>query len=190
MALGFALLTLAASCTGDGADSTGPPTPQPTVSPRDTAEPSNRLTSDEVGYLLRYPSDWRVTGQVVATEFARGAECRSAEIVDFEPPPDAGPAAMVLRSFVQICAKPVAPGSRLEDFMLLTYGDALPDLFRETLVGGLPAYRAGGGGDQGTIFLQTDRHRIEIAFAVTADPEIRARRLAQVRRILGSLSLT
>lgn len=189
-ALGCLLLTLAASCTGGEANSTRSPAPAPTASRTDTAEPPNRLTSDDVGYSLRYPPDWQVTRQVVATEFALGAECRSVEIVDFEPPPDAGPGAIVLRSFVQVCAMPVAPGSALEDFMRMTYGEALTDLFLTTDVGGLPAYQARGGGEQGTIFVQTERHRMEIVSAVAADPDIRAQRLAQVRRILRSLSLT
>ncbi len=188
MILGCVLLTLATSCTGDEAYSARPATPQPTALA--TPKPQNRLTSDEVGYSLGYPADWQVTRQTVATEFARGAECRSVEVVDFEPPPDAGPAAMVLRSFVQVCAKPIAPGSSLDDFMRLTYGDALADLFQATEVAGLPAYRAGGE-EQGTIFVQTDRHRMEVVSAVVApDPDLHAQRLAQVRRILGSLSFT
>ena len=39
------------------------------------------LTNDRVGFSLSYPSAWRVSGKVVATQFAAGASCQTPRIV-------------------------------------------------------------------------------------------------------------
>jgi hypothetical protein len=148
----------------------------------------SRLENPEVGYSLRYPADWRIAGQLVATEFANAARCESVRVVDAEPPADSGPAAFVLRSFVQICAVPVTDGLSLDEFMGRTYGPALSGLFSPTPVGGWPGYRADGGASQSIIVLQTRGHRIQIVSGVTTRPDLAARRAAEVRAILDSLS--
>jgi hypothetical protein len=147
-----------------------------------------QLRDNLVGYSLRYPRGWKVERRPVGgTEFSAGARCRSVRVVDFEPPPDSG-AGFVLHSFVQVCARRLADGSSLEEFMRTTYGDSFLEEFDSAKVGGVGAYAARKT-DQSVIFLQTNDHRIQIHSAVVADAEKRATRRAQVRRIERSYSL-
>lgn len=148
-----------------------------------------RLENPEVGYSLLYPGDWQLRGQVMATEFANGAQCESVEVVDFQPPPEAGPGAFVLHSFVQVCAKPLTDSSTLDDFMRRTYGDALAGLFQMMELDGVRAYRATNEDLDVTIFLQTNDYRVQIVSSVEADPDQRSERISQVQTILDSLSL-
>jgi hypothetical protein len=147
-----------------------------------------RLDNREVGYSLLYPGDWQFKGNVVATEFATAAACESVVIVDFQPPPGSGPAVFILHSFVQICAKPLADNLMLEEFMRQTYGHTFFTSFRRTNLAGLAGYQIERDGLNTTIFLQTNRHRIQIVTAVVASPEKQAQRVTEVQEILHSLS--
>jgi hypothetical protein len=147
-----------------------------------------RSENREVGYSLLYPGDWQVKGNVVATEFATAAACESVVIVDFQPPPGSGPAAFILHSFVQICAKPLADNLMLEEFMRQTYGHTFFTIFQRTNLAGLAGYQIERHGLNTTIFLQTNRHRIQIVTAVIASPEKQAQRVTEVQEILHSLS--
>ena len=166
-----------------------PDAPSPAASSESAPASVGRLENAEVGYSLRYPADWRIVGQVVATEFANAARCESVGVVDAEPPPGSGPAAFVRRSFVQICVKPVTDGLSLDEFMRRTYGPALLRSFSPAQLGGRPGYRADGGAAQTTIFLPTRAHRIQIVAGVKAGADLEARRVAEVRATLGSLSI-
>ncbi len=135
---------------------------------------------------MLYPSDWQLKGQVVATSFATDAECQSVEVVDFQPPEGSGPAAVVLHSFVQICARRLSDGLTLDDFMRQTYGDALAEQFQITELGGVAAYQTVGDDADTTIFLQASDYRVQLAASVVAEPAKRPERLSQVRRILDS----
>jgi len=160
--------------------------PEPTVA---TAVPRRRrLENREVGYSLLYPDNWQVKRNVVATEFATGATCESVVVVDFQPPPESGPAAFILHSFVQICSKSLADKSTLEEFMRQTYGDAFFTRFQITNLAGVAAYQLASQGSSTTIFLQTNRHRIQIVTAVVASPDKQAQRVVEVQEILDSLS--
>jgi hypothetical protein len=151
--------------------------------------PTRTLENDTVGYSLRYPRGWKITGQVVATAYAKGADCQSVRVVDFAPPPSAGPSAQVRQSFVQICWRRVTDGSSLEEFMRSTYGDRVLEIFEKTSLGGARAYRTKGAIGNRTFFLQNDRYRLQVVATVTNEPAKSATRLAQVGRILGSFSL-
>lgn len=151
--------------------------------------PSRTLTNSRVGYRLTYPRDWKVTGQVVATEFATEASCQSVRVIDFMPPKGSGPSIRVRQSFAQICWRRATDRSSLDDFMRKAYGDRLSDLFDPATLGGVRAYRTKQGGQSTTFFLQTAKHRIQVVTAVAAEPAKEARRLAQVRRILASFSV-
>jgi hypothetical protein len=148
------------------------------------------LRSTSVGFRLTYPLGWKVVRQVVATEFAAGAVCKSVRIVDFEPPPDSGPGAQVLQSFVQLCWKRVSGGESLTEFVEKTYGDRASRLLERIELGRLSAYRTKGNRLNTTIFLQTDAHRLQIVAVVVAEPAKVSLRRAQVQRILESFSLT
>jgi hypothetical protein len=152
--------------------------------------PARRLQNPKVGYSLVYPAGWRVTGRVQGTAFSAGADCRSVRVIDFKPPDSAGPGGKVLQSFVQTCSKRLSDGLSLESFMRKTYGSRLPALFESGKFAGVDAYRAGDEGSGKTIFLQTDKHRLEVVAAVVASPAKSAERLAQMKRILASFSLT
>jgi CRISPR/Cas system-associated protein Csm6 len=52
----------------------------------------------------------------------------------------------------------------------------------------VPAYRTKDGRPNGTIFLQTDTHRIQIVASVVAESAKRAIRSEQVQRILASFA--
>ena len=153
-----------------------------------TASARRTLTNSSVGFSLGIPPGWKVTGQVVATEFAAGAACQSVRIVDLQPPPDSGPGAKVLQSFVQICWKRLSGGESFARFVEKTYGERATELLERTELDGVPAYRTKGDGPNLTIFLQTDDHRIQIVASVVAEPMERALRRAQVQRILASFS--
>jgi hypothetical protein len=172
--------------------------PTPTVELAPTASPATpmvtevprrrRLENRQVGYSLLYPADWQVTGKVVATEFANDATCESVEVIDFQPPPGSSPVAFILHSLVQICAKPLADSLMLEEFMRQTYGDTFFARFQRTNLAGVVAFQAASGGPSTTIFLQTDRHRIQIVTTVAASPDQRAQRVIEVQEILDRLS--
>jgi hypothetical protein len=129
------------------------------------------LTNDVVGYSLSYPRAWKLTGRVVATQFASGARCQ------------------VRQSFVQSCWKPVTDGSSLDTFMRKTYRSRLSKFFTQTRLGGVPAYRSRTAQSNRTFFLQTKDYRVQLIAAVVAVPARRALRLSQVNRILASLSI-
>jgi hypothetical protein len=148
-----------------------------------------RLENIAVGYSLHYPAGWRIASQVVATEFASAARCESVSVVDSEPPAGSGPAPSVLRSFVQICARPATDGLSLDEFMRRTYGPALLRSFSAAQLGSRPGYRADSGAAQTTIFLQTRAHRLQIVTGVKAGADLEARRAAEVRAILDSFSI-
>jgi hypothetical protein len=169
----FSAVILAWSA-GDG---TGARAPSP---------PGHTLRNDRVGYTLSYPRGWKVAREVVSTAFAADASCESVRVVDFAPPTTVR-SGKILQSFVQICAKRVRDGSSLDKFMRETYGRAMSS-FEKTRLGGLPAYRTKDGSANTTFFLQTPKHRLQVVGAVVADSGKRARRLAQVQRILSSLS--
>jgi hypothetical protein len=144
----------------------------------------------QLGYTLSIPADWALTGPVQATEFASRAVCESAEIVDFRPPDESGPSAVVLHSFVQICAVPLTLDDvSLEAFMRRSYGEEFPERFRPIALGGVPAFRAATASGGATVFLQTKSHRLQIVSAVVADPSQRPQRLVQVEEILRSFSV-
>jgi hypothetical protein len=141
------------------------------------------LRNDTVGYTLSYPRGWKVAGKVVATQFAIGARCQSVRVVDSRG------LAQVRQSFVQLCWKRVTDGSSLAEFMRRTYGRRLGTLFERTTLAGGPAYRTRGPRTNRTFFVQSATHRIQLVAAVVAAPARRATRLAQVNRILRSLTL-
>ena len=189
----FCSLVLACTVDSDERDRTEsaalPPTSEPSGDTQREAVWKRVVRNSKVGYSLFYPEGWSVTGQVVATEFAVDAPCRSVRVVDFEPPPDAGPGAEVLQSFVQVCWKPLSDGSTLHEFMRSTYGAAYLELFRRLELGGVLAYRRSEGGGSTTTFLQTGEHRIQVVSAVRAAPDKRAKRLMETGRVLARLVL-
>jgi hypothetical protein len=149
--------------------------------------PASQLRDADVGYSLTYPDGWYVRGQLVATEFATGARCRSVEVVDYQPPPDSGPAGSLLHSLVQVCARRLGDRSSLEEFMRQTYGNAFDDQFHAARVGDLPGYRSLEQ-DTSTAFLQTADHRLQIVTAVVAAPDKRRQRRAEVQEILDRVT--
>lgn len=140
-----------------------------------------------MGYSLAYPRDWHVTSRVVATEFASDAQCESVQIIDSGPPPESGSIAVVLRSFVQVCRRPVADGSTLSQFMRRTYGEQLR-LFESTELGGHSAFRTKSREADTTIFVQTDVHRLQVVASVNTDARMQPQRLREVQDILDSFS--
>jgi hypothetical protein len=147
----------------------------------------NALHNEEVGYFLKYPNTWHVTGQVVATEFAENADCEGVQIVDWAPPPGSS-AAFIFHSFVQVCVQRLSDNLRLDDFMKQTYDDVLLSEFRMKELSGLSSYWHKQGDLGGSIFLQTQSHRIQISFGVAADAEKRSERWSQVQKVLHSFS--
>jgi hypothetical protein len=147
-----------------------------------------QFRDDVVGYSLRYPRAWTVGRRPAgATEFATKARCRSVEIVDFAPPPGSG-IALVLHSFVQVCAKRLTDRSSIDEFMRQASSDSVLKQFEPGKFAGARAYRSRTK-DQDVLFLQTDDYRIQIYTSVGADRRKRARRQAQVREVLRSFSL-
>jgi hypothetical protein len=144
------------------------------------------LTSPSPGFRLTFPDDWQLRGQVVATEFAAGAECQSVEIVDFQPPE--GSMALILHSLVQICAQPLTDALTLEQFMIRSYGALLGEQFETMDFSGQSAYHTLAVGPDAAVFLQTRKHRIQIVSAVAAEPNLYPVREAQIVAILRSIT--
>lgn len=140
-----------------------------------------------VGYTLRYPADWRVAGPVLATAFARDATCQSVQVVDFQPPADAGTAGFVHHAFVQLCARPATSGESLVGFLQAAYGAPLEARFEPAEVGGLAGWRLREPHEPALIFVRTERHTIEIVAAVATDEAHAELRRAQVDDIVASL---
>jgi len=154
-------------------------------SPATQAPRLRTLTNDRIGYSLSYPRAWRIAAKVVATQFAARTRCQTVRVVD-----RAG-LAEVRQSFVQLCWKPINDGSSLDGFMRSTYGSRLGQLFMRASLGGVPAYRTKTGSTNRTFFVQTKKgYRLQILTAVVAAPTKRRIRIAQVNRILASLSFT
>ena len=154
-----------------------------------TGSPWQRLTDPSIGFSLSYPADWSAGGQVIATQFAVGARCRSVRVVDFEPPPDSGAAAAVEQSLVQVCAKPLETDDSLDGYMQRVYGASLEDAFVTTEFNGTPSYRSTGLGQTSTIFVQFRNSLIQIVATVATSPERTPQRQAQVEQILESFAL-
>lgn len=181
MAMAVALVLIAfflEGCTPRETQSQGLSTPTPLS--------MKRLENARIGYSLSYPADWQVRGYILATAFARGAQCESVEVVDSQPPPGSG-AASILHSFVQICARPLTDNLTLDDFMRQTYGNAFTTQFQVAPLAGIQAYRAINT-NQETWFLQTKGYRIQIVASVVAAPDKQDARFSQVQQILASLS--
>ena len=153
-----------------------------------TALTGRILKNTSVGFRLMYPRGWRIVRKVIATEFAMDATCQSVQVIDFASASDSGPGAKVLQSFVQICWRRLIGGDTLSRFVERTYGTEAGRLLERTTFGGVPAYRTKDGGPNGTIFLQTDTHRIQIVASVVAESAKRAIRSEQVQRILASFA--
>ena len=153
-----------------------------------TALTGRILRNTSVGFTLTYPRGWRVVRKVIATEFAVGATCQSVQMIDFASASDSGPGAKVLQSFVQICWRRMSGGETLPRFVERTYGTHAGRLLERTTFGGVPAYRTKDDEPNGTIFLQTDAHRIQIVASVIAEQAKRAMRREQVQRILASFA--
>lgn len=171
--------------------SSEPSTPTPGETLSSTLEPASTpgfqlLANAAVGYRLTFPDDWQLRDQVVATEFAAGAECQSVQIIDFQPPQGSG--ALILHSFVQICARPLEDTLTLEQFMLQTYSTLLDEQFEPLTFAGQSAYRTRNAGSDTTTFLHTQNHRVQIVSAVAAEPDVFPIRAAQVEAILASLT--
>jgi hypothetical protein len=151
-----------------------------------TTQPSASGTILHVpGFRLSYPEGWHETGIVISTEFATGAECVAALIVDQAPPSDPAQAGFVLQSGVQVCAKPV-DGTSLDTYMESVYGTGVSEFVRgqsDEVV----EYRRNSGLES-HIFAQTDSYRFQVTAFVTADPDLEQERLAQVQEILDSLT--
>jgi hypothetical protein len=153
-------------------------------SPATQAPRLRTLTNDRIGYSLSYPRAWRIAAKVVATQFAARTRCQTVRVVD-----RAGLAEV--QQFVQLCWKPINDGSSLDGFMRSTYGSRLGQLFMRASLGGVPAYRTKTGSTNRTFFVQTKKgYRLQILTAVVAAPTKRRIRIAQVNRILASLSFT
>lgn len=147
------------------------------------------LEDPVMGFSLHYPADWLIDVQVVATQFAVGAHCRSVRFVDFEPPTDSGAAAPIQQSFVQVCAKPLKYDDSLDQYMHRVYGESLGQTFVIMDFSGTRSYQANAEGQSKTIFTQNRNILLQITAAVAATPEKFPARQTQVERILGSLAL-
>ena len=147
------------------------------------------LEDTMVGFSLFHPPDWVVEGQVVSTQFADGARCRSVRFIDFEPPADSGAAAPMQQSFVQVCAMSKLHVGSLDQYMGRVYGESLDQTFTLVELNGPPAYQAKGTGSSRTIFAETDSDLIQIVAAIATSPEKFSERQAQVEQILGSIQL-
>ena len=147
------------------------------------------LTDPSIGFSLCYPADWSVGGQVIATQFAVGARCRSVRVIDLAPPSDSGAAAAMEQSLVQVCAKPLDADDSLDQYMRRVYGDRLQHTFAITDLDGTPGYRSTGRGQTRTTFAQHRNSLIQIVATVAASPEKTPERQAQVGKILESFAL-
>ena len=147
------------------------------------------LEDTSVGFSLYSPADWSVDGQVVATQFATDAHCRSVRFIDFEPPPDSGAAAPMQQSFVQVCAKPLGRNDSLDRYMDRVYGESLQQTFVITELNGTRSYQTKDKAQTITIFAQSRTDLIQIVASVATSPETFSKRQEQVERILGSLTM-
>lgn len=154
-----------------------------------TGSPWQRLTDPSIGFSLCYPADWSVGVQVIATQFAVGARCRSVRVIDFAPPPDSGAVAAMEQSLVQVCAKPLDADDSLDQYMRRVYGDRLQHTFAMTDLDGTPGYQSTGRGQTRTIFAQRRNSLIQIVATVAASPEKTPERQVQVEKILESFAL-
>lgn len=187
--VGFALVSASGFSIGC-ATAVAMPTPTATADSQTvtiTSEPLKRRENPQIGFTLMYPADWEVTGGVVATDFQKDAQCESIRIVDFQPPPDSG-SASIQQSFVQICAKPLTDDLPLDQFLARIYPEADAARFQPTELAGMRARETMNANGDATIYLQTDRSRIQIVTAVVAEPDLRSARRMQVQRILASIS--
>ena len=148
-----------------------------------------RLTDPSIGFSLCHPADWSVGGQVIATQFAVDARCRSVRVIDFAPPPDSGAAAAIEQSLVQVCTKPLDADDSLDQYMRRVYGDRLQHTFAITDLDGTPGYQSTGRGQTRTIFTQHRNSLIQIVATVAASPEKTPERQAQVEKLLESFAL-
>ncbi len=136
-------------------------------------------------FTVEYPSGWGAAGQLQATAFSNGATCGSAVIIDRAPPDGSGPGARVEQSYVQVCWRPI-DGRTLAAFMAATYGSV--GGFQTTTLAGRPAY-VSRAGTSSTSFVDTPSRRYQVVTSVTATAALEATRLAEVDRILKSLTL-
>ena len=155
------------------------------------ATPSDwkHLEEPTVGFSLDYPPDWSLDGQVIATQFAVHARCRSVRIIDSEPPPDSGAAAWIKQSYVQVCVKPLEQNDSLDQYMGRAYGELLNQKFVIMDLNGTRTYQVKGQGHAKTIFAETRKGLIQIVAFVTESPKKFTERNAQVEMILRSLTL-
>jgi len=148
-----------------------------------------QLEDPSVGFSLSYPADWMVDGQVIATEFAGDARCRSVRMIDFEPPSFSGAAAPIEQSFVQVCAKTLENSDSLDQYMHRVYGESLKKTFAITNLNELRAYQSMGQERTRMVFTQTRNRLIQIVASIATSPGIFPEREEQVEKILKSLSL-
>jgi hypothetical protein len=172
-----------------GTTTAAPPVTSTTAPPGDTTGTSldGGRVEHPSGFEFDYPEGWVEAGATIATEFAAGAECAAAKIVDFEPPTDTGQgqAGFVLHSVVQVCAVPV-DDETLDEFMAAVYPETISS-FEVTEIGGRQAYRIVDGLGE-LAFAQNDSYRFQLVTTVVADPELEAIRIEQVDGILETLS--
>ena len=155
------------------------------------ATPSDwkHLEEPTVGFSLEDPPDWSLDGQVIATQFAVHARCRSVQIIDSEPPPDSGAAAWIEQSYVQVCVKPLEQNDSLDQYMGRAYGELLNQKFEIMDLNGTRTYQTKAQGHAKTIFAETRNGLIQIVATVATSPKKFSKRQAQVEKILGSLEL-
>lgn len=134
------------------------------------------------------PSDWSVGGPAIAAEFAAGAECAAAKVVDWEPPSQSGPAPSVEESIVQVCATE-ADARSLRQFMEDVYGVGLGG-FHPVEIDGLPAFRLDQEPGTTSIFVQSASRRYQVLTSVVASAELKDLRIRQVDSMLGSISIS
>ncbi|HET7720117.1 MAG TPA: hypothetical protein VFK43_09140 [Acidimicrobiales bacterium] len=164
-------------------------TTRPTSAPASTTPTTRGATGTTAAasrdFTVEYPTGWGPGGQLQATAFANGATCGSAVIVDRAPPDGSGPGARVEQSYVQVCWRPL-DGQTLSAFMAATYGSV--GGFQTTTLAGRPAY-VSRAGTSSTSFVDTSTRRYQVVTSVTATAALEATRLAEVDRILRSLTL-
>ena len=148
-----------------------------------------KLEDATVGFSLFHPPDWSVEGQVVSTQFADGARCRSVRFIDFEPPADSGAAAPMQQSFVQVCAKPQVQAGSLDQYMRRVYGDSFDRAFALVQLDGLRAFQAKDTGSSWTVFAESHSDLVQIIAAIATSPGKFSERQLQVQQILGSIQL-
>lgn len=173
--------------TGPPAPTTTPPSPAPTtgVTPDTGPVPTTAVVVVAPGVGLPVPAGWEADGLVLATEFATGASCRSAWVLD---QPEASPTSgspSELRSLVQVCSVTIDDGLSLEQFLAARHGGL--DRFAPVTVDGCRGLRSSTG-DQTTTYLQTGSHRIEVASAVATTTARRAQRLAEIDTALTGMT--